>query len=141
MSILEASETEEDTLLSVGRLKYKYKKFVSENFRQHPFRNADTGWDIRVSNSGMREMEKFRTRDHAVHSTDISLKILDKIVEAAMFEETVADCKKTSGIESVSYLSCPAFLNGTAYTVRLTVKKHKAGEERIYYFHSLRLRA
>jgi hypothetical protein len=58
MSILEASETEEDTLLSVGRLKYKYKKFVSENFRQHPFRNADTGWDIRISNSGMREMEK-----------------------------------------------------------------------------------
>jgi hypothetical protein len=136
MSTLEAGETEEDALLSIGRLKYKYKKIVSENFRQHPFRNIDTGWNIRISNNGIREMEKFRTRDHI-----ISLKILDKIIETAVFEETVADNKNTPGIESVSYFSCPAFLNGTAYTVRLTVKKHKAGEERIYYFHSLRLLA
>jgi hypothetical protein len=87
-----------------------------------------------VSNNGLREIEKFRTRDHI-----ISLQILDKIIENAKFIKTVPDNKGTAGIENVSYFGIDAKLNDTLYSIKLTVKKHMSSEQRIYYYHSLRL--
>jgi hypothetical protein len=131
---LTAKETADDKTLSIGQLKYKYRKYAGTYFRVQPFVNQHTGWEIRVSNNGLREIEKFRTRDHI-----ISLQILDKIIESAKFVETVPDNKGTVGIENVSYFEIDAKLNNTLYTVKLTVKKHVSSEQRIYYYHSLRL--
>ena len=128
--MLEASEDDEDKQLTIGQLKYKYKKYVSAHFREHPYTNKDTGWKIRISNNGVREIEKFRTRDHI-----ISLKVLDIILENAKFVETVPDNKNTPGIENVAYFSYKAKLNNELHFINLTVKKHLDDDERMYYYH------
>ena len=125
-------ETEEEKCLSIDGLRRFYKEFARKNFRHHPYLNRQTGWKIRVSAQGIGEIRKFRKREHI-----ILVRILNTMLENSVLHESVPDEKNTQGIENVSYFSYKCKVNGTAYSVILTVKKPKNDDICFFYYYKL----
>jgi hypothetical protein len=131
-AIPEIGETEEEKKLSIDGLRRFYKDFALKNFRHIPYINRNTGWKIRVSARGIGEIRKFRRREHI-----ILVRILDTMLENAVFFNTVPDEKNTPGIENVSYFDCRCKINGKPYAVRLTLKKALGDDIRFFYYFKL----
>ena len=125
-------ETEEDIKLSIDGLRRFYKEYALKNFRRNYYVNKNTGWKIRVSAQGIGEIRKFRKREHI-----ILVRVLDTILENAVFFETIPDEKNTPGIENVSYFDYRCKINGKAYLVRLILKKALGDEVRFFYYYKL----
>jgi hypothetical protein len=128
--IPEIWETEEEKALSIDGLRRFYKEYARQNFRNHSYTNKDTGWKIRVSDQGIGEFRKFRKREHI-----ILIRILDTMLEDSALQETVPDNKNSPGVENVSYFEYMCHVNGKTHTVKITVKKARNDEERIYYYY------
>jgi hypothetical protein len=130
--IPEIWETEEEKELSIDGLRRFYKDFALKNFRCIPYFNKNTGWKIRVSAQGIGEIRKFRKREHI-----ILVRILDTMLENAVFLATVPDEKNTPGIENVRYFNYRCKINGKTYTVRLILKKALGDDIRFFYYYKL----
>jgi hypothetical protein len=128
----EIGETEEDKKLSIDGLRRFYKDFALKNFRHVPYINKSTGWKIRVSAQGIGEIRKFRKREHI-----ILVRILDTMLENAVFIDTVPDEKNTPGIENISYFNYRCKISGKPYTVRLILKKALDDDVRFFYYYKL----
>jgi hypothetical protein len=118
--------------LSIDGLRRFYKDFALKNFRYAPFINKNTSWKIRVSAQGIGEIRKFRKREHI-----ILVRILDTMLENAVFFKVVPDEKKTPGIENVSYFDYRCKVNGKPYTVRLVRKKALGDDVHFFYYFKL----
>jgi hypothetical protein len=130
--IPEVWETEEDKKLSIDGLRRFYKDFALKNFRHVHYINKNTGWKIRVSAQGRGEIRKFRKREHI-----ILVRILDTMLENALFVDTVPDEKNTPGIENVSYFDYRCKIDVKPYTVRITLKKALGDDVRFFYYYKL----
>ena len=130
--IPEIWETEEEKCLTVDGLRRFYKEFSRKYFRNYPYTNKNTGWKIRISSQGIGEIRKFRRREHI-----ILIRVLDKILEEAIFCNSIPDNKNTPGIENVSYFNYKCRMNGRNYTVKLTVKKAFNDDVRFFYYLNL----
>jgi hypothetical protein len=128
--IPEIWETEEEKRLSVDRLRRFYKEYARKNFRNHAYRNKNTGWKIRVSDQGIGEFKKFRKKEHI-----ILIRILNTMLINSNLLSTVPDNKNTYGVENVSYFGYQCLVNGRPRMVQLTVKKIQNDEERVYYYY------
>jgi len=133
VQIPEIWETEEDKKLSVIALKKKYIAFARSQFIFNPAKtilNKDTGWHIEISNRVINEWwSKSRTRERI-----LAIQLLDLMIEGAKYIETVADHKKTPGIENVSYFSNYCMINDKPYNIKITVKK-MLNIDRIYAYY------
>ena len=88
--------------------------------------NADTGWRINLTGSGV---------DHAVSSAKKSMNgiahmeavaSLPLLIESAMLVESHSD-RKGQGLTAVHRMYAPMFLDGNMYAVKLTVKESPEG--------------
>lgn len=88
--------------------------------------NADTGWRINLTGSGV---------DHAVSSAKKSMNgiahmeavaSLPLLIESAMLVESHSD-RKGQGLTAVHRMYAPMFLDGNMYAVKLTVKEAPEG--------------
>ena len=120
--ILKIEETEEEKKLSKGNLKKKYFAYACNRFVRKPpltITNKDTDWPIELSRRVISEWRiKSRTRERI-----ISIQLLDKMIEGAIFINTVIDLKNTYGIENVSYFENVCSINNILFKINITVKK------------------
>ena len=125
-------ETEGEKHLTVDGLRRFYKNFSRKYFRKHHYINKSTGWKIRISNQGIGEIKKFRKREHI-----ILIRILDKILEEAVFCNSMPDNKNKYGIENVSYFNYKCKINNKEYIAKLTIKKALNDDVRFFYYLNL----
>jgi hypothetical protein len=130
--ILEISETEDDKLLSVNRLREKCIAYVKSHFIKTPHlfvENQNTKWKIDITTQVIKEWrQKSRTRPRI-----IAIRLLDKIIKTAVLVKTETDNKETRGIESVSEFENWCKINGKLYKIRIIVKKQPNRYFAYYY--------
>jgi hypothetical protein len=112
-------EAEEEKLLSIGQLKYRYLQIAKQKFQGKVFLNKDTGNSIRVSRDGIMEWwRKSRRREHI-----ISVQLLDFFLENGIFMGESTDYKNRPEIESASQFESACKVNGESFAVIITVRK------------------
>ena len=117
--IPEIWETEEDKILSIGKLKYRYLQTAKQNFQGKVFINKNTKNPIRVSKDGIMEWwRKSKRREHI-----ISVQLLDFFLENAVFVEESPDYKNRPEIESASQFESVCKVNGIFFKVIITIRK------------------
>ena len=133
--IPEVWETEAEKGLSAGDLKKKYLAIARSRFITNPPKtvvNINTQWPIALSGRVIGEWRiKSRTRERIV-----AIKLLDTMIAGARLLGTVADIKKTKGIESVSYFENHCKINGKLFKINITVKEQKTIHRRFVYYYS-----
>jgi len=133
--LAEIWETDEEKKLSTVALKKKYIALARDKFIWNPPKavlNKDTGWLIELSNRVINEWwGKSRTRERI-----LAIQLLDIMMKGARFIETVADSKKTPGIENVSYFANCCKINGQIFKISITVKKMLDKDRRFVYYYA-----
>ena len=129
-------ETEEDRLLTIGQLKYHYRKIARQKFQGKVFTNKDTNRLIRVSGDGIMEWwRKSRRREHI-----IAVQLLDYFLENGIFIEENPDYLGRRKIISASQFESICKVNGQPFKVILTTRKAIYDIDKFRYF-SLKIRA
>ncbi len=135
IQIPEIWESEEEKELPLFALKKNYLAFARSRFIHSPpvtVQNRATNWVVEISNRVINEWwGKARTRERV-----LAIKLLDIMIETAKYVKTVDDYKKTPGIENVSYFENFSKINGSLFTVTITVKKMLYTDRRYVYYYS-----
>jgi len=114
-------ETDAERNLSFDELRRECLNFVQQQFQGKTFINKDTCREIQVSRQGIGEWKmKSKTREQV-----LSIKILDQLLENAVFDHDAADEKGKPNIESFSYFNHLCMINGTLFKAIITVKRTK----------------
>jgi len=125
-------ETDAERNLSFDELRKECLNFVQQQFQGKTFTNKATGREIHVSRQGIGEWKmKSKTREQV-----LSIKILDQLLEDAVFDHDAADEKKRLNVDSFSYFNCLCVINGTPFHAIITVKRTKDYGDK-YYHHYL----
>ena len=135
IQIPEIWESEEEKALSLVALKKNCLAFARSRYIHNPpvtVQNRATNWVIEISNRVINEWwGKARTRERV-----LAIKLLDIMIETAKYSKTVDDYKKTPGIENVSYFENFSKINGSLFTITITVKKMLYTDRRYVYYYS-----
>jgi len=129
--IPEIWETEEEKKLSARELKKNNFFWALKHLRGHSFTNRSINEAITVSRDGLGEWKTVtKSRDQTV-----SIKILDKLLECALFwkEETPKNCDPN--IEKIIYFRQECGINGNMYIAVITVKVYKSPKNYHKYYH------
>jgi len=125
-------ETDAERNLSFDELRRECLSFVQQQFQGKTFINKDTYREIQVSRQGIGEWKmKSKTREQV-----LSIKILDQLLENAVFDHDAADEKGKPNIEFFSYFNHLCMINGTLFKAIITVKRTKTYGDK-YYHHYL----
>jgi len=117
--IPEIWETDEDKLLTIGQLKYRYRQIAKHKFQGKVFANKDKNIPIKVSADGIMEWwRKSRRREHI-----ISVQALDYFLENGVFVEENPDYKNRPEIESASLFESECKVNEKLFKVVVTIRK------------------
>ena len=131
-TIPEIWETDDDSSLSINKLREKYIGFARTHFIKVPHLaviNQNTGWEIQITMQVIKEWrQKSRTRPRI-----LAIRLLDEMIISAELVKTVKDNKNTRGIESVSEFENFCVIEGKQYKIRFIVKK-QPGRYFIYYY-------
>ena len=123
-------ETEEDKLLTIGQLKYRYRQIAKHKFQGKVFTNRDKNIQIKVSADGIMEWwRKSRKREHI-----ISVQALDFFLENGVFVEENLDYLERRKIESASQFKSICKINGKRYGVNLITRKAIYDIDKFRYF-------
>jgi len=117
--IPEIWEAEEEKVLSIGQLKYRYLQIARQKFQGKIFTNKDTQSPIRVSRDGIMEWwRKSRKREQI-----ISIQLLDFFLENGIFIRESPDYKNRPEIEGASEYESICNVNGKLFKVIIIVRK------------------
>ena len=127
----EIRETEEN--LSMWDLKKQNFAWALKHLRGKSFTNKSISKEITVSRDGLGEWKTVtKSRDQTV-----SIKILDKLLENAVFWKNEPPKNNDPNIEKVVYLRQNCRINSRLYTAIITVKVYKTQNYHKYYHHYL----
>lgn len=125
-------ETDTERNLSTDGLRRKCLTFAQQNFQGKTFKNKNTGMTIQVSRQGIGEWKmKSKSREQI-----LSIKILDKMLEDAIFDHDSPDEKERSDIDVFSYFKSLCVVNGIQFQAIITIKRTKFYGDK-YYHHYL----
>ena len=125
-------ETDAERNLSFDELRQECLNFAQQNFQGKTFTNKGTGREIQVSRQGIGEWKmKSKTREQV-----LSIKILDQLLEDAVFDHDATDEKDRLNIESFSYFNRLCVINETPFQAIITIKRTKTYGDK-YYHHYL----
>jgi len=126
------AETDAEHNLSFEELRQECLNFVQQHFQGKTFTNKATGREIQVSRQGIGEWKmKSKTREQI-----LSIKILDQLLEDAVFDHDATDEKGRENIEYFSYFNRLCVINETPFQAIITVKRTKDYGDK-YYHHYL----
>ena len=125
-------ETDNEHNLSIDELRQECLKFAQHNFQGKAFTNKATGRNIQVSRQGIGEWKmKSKSREQL-----LSIKILDIMLENALFDHDAPDRKSRLTIESFSYFKSSCVINEVHFWAVIKVKHTKMNGDK-YYHHYL----
>jgi hypothetical protein len=125
-------ETTAEKRLSIAELKKECLIYARQRFQGRVFTNKATCREIKVSGEGLGEWKmKSKTREQV-----LSIKILDGLLENAVFDHDAPDEKGRINIENFSYFTQQCVVNGTPFTAIITIKRTKPYGDK-YYHHYL----
>jgi len=125
-------ETNAERDLSFDALRRECLNYAQRNFQGKTFTNKATGREIQVSRQGIGEWKmKSKTREQV-----LSIKILDQLLEDAIFDHDAPDEKGRLNVDSFSYFKRLCAINGTPFQAIITVKMTKGYGDK-YYHHYL----
>ena len=131
--IPEIWETEEERQHSDRELRNRNFLWALQNFRGKTFLNKSINKSIHVSREGLGEWKTVtKSRDQA-----LSIKILDVMLETAVFWREEPPKKPDPNILKVIYFRQHCRINGNNYTAIITVKVYKSQDYHKYYHHYL----
>ena len=128
--IPEIWEAEEEKILSIGKLKYRYLQIARQKYQGKVFINKDTQNPIKVSKDALMEWwRKSRKREHI-----ISGQLLDFFLENGIFIGESPDYLSRKKIVSASKFESICKVNGKLYKVIITTRKAKYDIDKLRYF-------
>ena len=131
--MIEIWETEEEKQLDVKDLKKAKFSWALDNLRGKSFFNRSINKEISVSRDGLGEWKTTtKSKEQA-----LSIKILDKLLENAVFWKNRVHNPPDPNITEVLYLKQNCKINNTLFTAIITVKVYKAQNHHKYYHHYL----
>jgi hypothetical protein len=131
-NLTRVTETPAEMELSDFALKDACMVFARTCFQGKTFTNKETGRRIIVSSDGLGEWKsKTKSREQI-----LSIKILDKLLENALFDHDASDKLKRPEIEGFSYFKTPCDINGQRYLAIISIKRVKNYGDK-YYHHYL----
>ena len=133
VQVPEIWEDEEEAKLSVQGIKKLNFAWALENLRGKSFFNKSINKAIAISRDGLGEWKTVtKSREQA-----ISVKILDKMLEIAVFWKECLPKNHDPNIEKIVYFRQDCRINGEMYTAIITVKVYKSQNYHKYYHHYL----
>ncbi|MCL2763655.1 MAG: hypothetical protein FWD40_00040 [Treponema sp.] len=131
--IPEIIETEDEKKYFVKELKKIYFDWALHNIRGKSFFNKSINKSISVSRYGLGEWKtNTKSKEQA-----LSIKILDQLLENAVFWKNKIHNPLDSNIIEVLYFKQDCKINFNMYTAIMTVKVYKAHNHHKYYHHYL----
>ncbi|GHU92785.1 hypothetical protein FACS189479_02710 [Spirochaetia bacterium] len=125
-------ETNSEKALSDPDLKKECFKYARQSFQGKRFTNKETGREIIVSKDGLGEWKsKSKSREQI-----LSIKILDQLLEKAVFSHSEPDKLNRKNIMGISYFDCWCSINGQVYNAVITIRDIKNYGYK-YYHHYL----
>jgi hypothetical protein len=107
-------------------------EYARQNLQGRSFTNRATGREIMVSREGLGEWKmKSKSREQT-----LSIKILDQMLENALFDHDALDEQGRPNIENFSYFNHHCVINGTPFMAVITIKRTKHYGDK-YYHHYL----
>jgi len=128
----EIIETDHEKSLPLHDLKGECLAYAREQFQGKKFINRATGREIIVSKDGLGEWKsKSKSREQV-----LSVKILDKLLENAIFDHDMDDKLGRKNIEKILYFHSLCVIGNNKYNAVITIRMIKNYGEK-YYHHYL----
>ena len=125
-------ETDTEKGLNDIELKKECYCYARHAFQGKRFLNKETGRAIIVSKDGLGEWKsKSKSRDQI-----LSIKILDTLLENAVYTHSATDKAGRKNIEHIAYFNRTCTINGKVYNTVITVRRIKNYGDK-YYHHYL----
>jgi len=128
----ELAENEREKTLSIIQLRKECLEYARRSFQGKKYINSSTGREIQVSSQGLGEWKmKSKTREQV-----LSIKILDRMLENAVFDHDAPDEKARPNVETFSYFYYQCTINNVPFKAVITTKRTKPYGDK-YYHHYL----
>jgi hypothetical protein len=115
--------------MKLDELQKQALNYAKQNFQGKSIINNHTGWEVGFSKTGLsKTMSHAALREH-----NISMAVLDKLMENAVYLRTEEDHKGRNDIKAWHYFYAPLKIDNKTYLARLAVRETTLGQK--FYDH------